>query len=659
MKKWVFVLLTVLIGSLACATEPTYNEQYRPQFHFTPPSNWMNDPNGLVYLDGEYHLFYQHNPFGNRWGHISWGHAISQDLVHWEHLPIAIPEENGVMAFSGSAIVDATNTSGFGNPGHPPLVAVYTSYRSADRNQAQYLAYSLDHGRTWKHYSGNPVLDIKSTDFRDPKVFWYEPDQRWIMVLVLAAERKVSIYGSQDLKQWTHLSDFGPAGAIGGAWECPDLFPLEVEGSSGLSKWVLQVDLDRRAVAGGSGGQYFIGSFDGERFLQDKPAEDFSLSQKGEVLATFDESLPTGWKREGKAFEIAPSSSVTGALGPGVLHSGRSGEDTTGSVTSAPFPLKQWDYLSFLVGGGRNKEKLAVELIVGNQVVRHTSAYNGDVLDWISWDIRPFHERSGVLRVTDQSTENYWGHLVVDHIVLSDEPALPSVYRGRWVDYGMDFYAVTSWSGIPTRRIWLAWMNNWLYAEDIPTAPWRSAMTIPRELRLRSEEGSLQLVQTPIRELRKLQKDHVQIAATTVNSEKVLEQINGNQLELEATFEVCSAQEVGLIVHRANGGQGTVIGYDIRQGQLFVDRRGAGQEDFNSAYSTRSSGPLAAPHGRVKLHIFVDHSSVEVFGNDGETVLTTRVFPEHGSLGVALFANNGDARLLTLDAWKLRSIWAR
>jgi fructan beta-fructosidase len=127
MKKWVFFLLTVLIGPLACVAEPTYDEQYRPQFHFTPPSNWMNDPNGLVYLDGEYHLFYQHNPFGNRWGHMSWGHAISQDLVHWEHLPIAIPEENGVMAFSGSAIVDVKNTSGFGNPGCPPLVAVYRS----------------------------------------------------------------------------------------------------------------------------------------------------------------------------------------------------------------------------------------------------------------------------------------------------------------------------------------------------------------------------------------------------------------------------------------------------------------------------------------------------------------------------------------------------
>jgi fructan beta-fructosidase len=315
MKKRVFVLLTVLIGPLACAAEPTYNEQYRPQFHFTPPSNWMNDPNGLVYLDGEYHLFYQHNPFGNRWGHMSWGHATSQDLVHWKHLPIAIPEENGVMAFSGSTIVDGKNTSGFGNPGRPPLVAVYTGYRPADRSQSQYLAYSLDHGITWKRYSGNPVLDIKSTDFRDPKVFWYESDQRWIMVLVLAAERKVSFYGSQNLKQWKHLSDFGPAGAIGGAWECPDFFPLEVEGSPGLTRWVLQVDLDRRAVAGGSGGQYFIGSFDGRRFLRDNPEDGFSLGPKGEILATFDESLPTGWKRDGEAFEIASPSPVTGGLG--------------------------------------------------------------------------------------------------------------------------------------------------------------------------------------------------------------------------------------------------------------------------------------------------------------------------------------------------------
>jgi sucrose-6-phosphate hydrolase SacC (GH32 family) len=285
-------------------------------------------------------------------------------------------------------------------------------------------------------------------------------------------------------------------------------------------------------------------------------------------------------------------------------------------------------------------------------VVRHTSGYNGDVLDWISWDIRPFRKHSAMLRVTDQSTDDYEGYLVVDHIVVANDPARASVHQGRWVDHGMDFYAVTSWSGIPTTdgcRIWLAWMNNWLYAEDIPTAPWRSAMTIPRELSLRVEEDSLRLVQAPIRELRRLRQNLVQIAATPVRAgEKVLERIRGDQLELEATFETGSAETVGLIVQRGDR-QGTVVGYDVREGELFVDRRGAGREDFNPAFAARSSGPLAAPEGRVKLHLFVDRSSVEVFGNDGRTALTARVFPKQGNQGVALFAKGGDARLVSLE----------
>lgn len=661
MGNLLLLLLTVVAGPLVWAAEPTYDEPYRPQFHFTPEKNWMNDPNGLVYFDGEYHLFYQYNPKGDVWGHMSWGHAVSRDLVHWEHLPIAIPEENGVMAFSGSAVVDVQNTSGFGRPGEFPMVAIYTGYRVADRNQAQYLAYSLDRGRTWVRYSGNPVLDIGSRDFRDPKVFWYEPDQRWIMVLVLAAQRKVSFYASPDLKQWEHLSNFGPTGAIGGAWECPDLFPLEVEGSSGLTRWVLQVDLDRRATAGGSGGQYFIGSFDGRRFLLDEPQGHLFPAPEGEVLMSFDQSLPASWKRQGEAFEISSSSTVTGARGAGVLHSGLAGGGATGTLTSPGFALGR-DYLSFLVGGGRNKEKLAVELLVDDRVVRRTSGYNGDVLDWITWDIRPFRKRSGVLRVTDQSTDNYWGHLVVDHIVLSDDPARSSAHQGRWVDHGTDFYAVTSWSDIPStdgRRIWLAWMNNWLYAQNIPTAPWRSAMTIPRELGLRAEEGSLHLVQAPIRELTKLRRDIVQLVETELSAgEKILEQIRGDRLELEATFDVGSAREVGFIVHQRDG-EGTVVGYDVREGQLFIDRRGAGRENFHPAFSALSSGALAAPDGRVKLHIFVDRSSVEVFGNDGRTVLTARVFPKAGSQGVALFAKDGGARLLSLNAWKLRSIWGK
>lgn len=233
----------------------------RPRFHFTAPQGWLNDPNGLVYFDGEWHLLYQHNPFGIDWGHMSWGHAVSRDLLHWEHLPVALPEQPDYMIFSGSAAVDWNNTGGFGDGVRPPLVAAYTAHR--EHEQTQHIAFSLDRGRTWTPYAGNPVLAIGSREFRDPKLFWHTPSGRWVMACVLADRRQVRFYGSPNLRDWQHLSDFGPVGATAGLWECPDFFPLSVEGDSARQHWVLKVD-DQR-----SGAQYFVGDFDGERFVCD------------------------------------------------------------------------------------------------------------------------------------------------------------------------------------------------------------------------------------------------------------------------------------------------------------------------------------------------------------------------------------------------------
>ena len=250
-----------------------YQEPLRPRFHFTPPRNFMNDPNGLVFYKGEYHLFYQHNPFGTVWGHMSWGHAVSRDMLHWEHLPVALREENGVMIFSGSAVVDRDNSSGFCRPegaDRSCLVAIYTGH--GHDKQTQNLAYSNDRGRTWTKYAGNPVIDLGLKDFRDPKVFWHEPSKRWIMVTVLADQHKVRLFGSRDLKKWDTLSDFGPAGATGGVWECPDLFALPVDGDPKNVRWVLDVDINPGGVAGGSGGQYFVGTFDGTNVRERKPA---------------------------------------------------------------------------------------------------------------------------------------------------------------------------------------------------------------------------------------------------------------------------------------------------------------------------------------------------------------------------------------------------
>ncbi len=261
--------LTIIRAQPAGGPEPL-----RPLFHFTPPRNFMNDPNGLVFYKGEYHLFYQHNPLGNTWGHMSWGHAVSRDMMRWQHLPVALSEADGVMIFSGSVVVDWKNTSGFCRPsdGDPScLVGIYTGH--GRRRQTQNLAYSNDRGRTWTKYPGNPVIDLGLENFRDPKVFWHEPGQRWVMVTVLADQHKVRFFGSRDLKSWETLSDFGPAGATGGVWECPDLFPLPVDAQPSEVRWVLDVDINPGAVSGGSGGQYFVGRFDGRTFVNDNPPD--------------------------------------------------------------------------------------------------------------------------------------------------------------------------------------------------------------------------------------------------------------------------------------------------------------------------------------------------------------------------------------------------
>jgi fructan beta-fructosidase len=272
MKALLLMMSAALLATTPDAAPTRTNDgPFRLQYHFTPPRNWTNDPNGLVFYKGEYHLFYQFNPFGTKWGHMTWGHAISSDLVHWQDLPPALKEENGIMMFSGSAVVDEHNTSGLcaGKSGDRScLVAIYTGHTA--QRQTQNIAYSNDRGRTWTKYRGNPVIDLGLKDFRDPKVLWYEQQHKWVMATALSDKQKLRFFESADLIHWKPLSDFGPEGATGGAWECPDLFELPLPGNGG-TKWVLVVNLNPGGVAGGSGTQYFVGSFDGTRFHNDNP----------------------------------------------------------------------------------------------------------------------------------------------------------------------------------------------------------------------------------------------------------------------------------------------------------------------------------------------------------------------------------------------------
>ena len=241
-------------------------EQYRPHIHYAPAANWMNDPNGLVYFGGLYHLYYQYNPYASSHGNLHWGRAISTDLVHWVEQDVALPEREHQI-FSGSAVVDWHNTSGFGKRGKPPLVACYTGH--TPDNQAQFLAYSLNQGKTWTYHDG-PVLDLGKRDFRDPKVFWHAESRRWVMVVVHPVERQVELYGSFNLHEWESLSVFGPTGATGGIWEVPELFPLHDE--VGHMYWVMKVDLNPGGPYGGSGAQYWLGEFDGRTFTATTPA---------------------------------------------------------------------------------------------------------------------------------------------------------------------------------------------------------------------------------------------------------------------------------------------------------------------------------------------------------------------------------------------------
>ncbi|MGW7291780.1 GH32 C-terminal domain-containing protein [Streptomyces xiamenensis] len=243
----------------------------RPRRHFTPAENWMNDPNGLVFHKGLYHLFFQYNPEGRDHANMSWGHATSPDLVHWTEHEVAILHDESGAIFSGSVVFDAENTSGLGQANRPPLVAVYTLADAGRQTQA--IAFSLDDGYTWTKYEGNPVLDRGSADFRDPKVFRYRQGEEsyWVMLAVEAEQRQVLFYRSDDLIEWRYLSHYGPAGAVGGVWECPDMFPLSLDGDSDARRWVLLVSLNPGSLAGGSGTQYVVGHFDGTSFHPDDP----------------------------------------------------------------------------------------------------------------------------------------------------------------------------------------------------------------------------------------------------------------------------------------------------------------------------------------------------------------------------------------------------
>ena len=497
---------------MACQPEPAEQntqlaldtlsgEQHRPVYHFTPPQQWMNDPNGMVYYDDEYHLFYQHYPDSNVWGPMHWGHAVSEDLVHWEHLPIALYPDSLGMIFSGSAVADLENTSGLGTTDSPPLVAIFTYHNAeaaeagANNYQTQGIAFSTDRGRSWEKYEGNPVVENPGIkDFRDPKVFWYEPEQKWVMIF--AAADRVRIYDSPDLISWEFESEFGESsGSHGGVWECPDLFPLMVNGEE---KWVMLLSINPGGVQGGSATQYFIGEFDGEKFVNDNP------------------------------------------------------EETT-----------------------------------------------------------------------------------------------------LWLDYGKDNYAGVSWSNVPKndgRRIFIGWMSNWQYANVVPTYSWRSAMTIARKLELAETAEGIRLISLPVDELRNLRAEPYQLEPKRLSENLSLTEITGfessaKEVLLEFSIpEGTEAADFGVFISNSLGEE-VRIGYNQVQQEYYFDRSNAGKSGFSEDFAGIFHAPRIATSNTIKMHLYIDVASVEVFADEGKTVMTNIFFPNENFQNIGLFTENGQVQL--------------
>ena len=255
--------LALNLMKLSDTFDTTNTDYYRPSYHFTPLYGWMNDPNGMVYKDGEYHLYFQYNPYGSKWGNMHWGHAVSKDLVHWEHLDPAIARDPVGHIFSGSSVLDKKNTAGFGKNA---IIAIYTN-NSVNHDEVQCLAYSNDNGRTFTKYEGNPVLTPFDglKDFRDPKVFWYEKGKCWYMIV--SADKEMRLYKSKNLKKWNYVSAFGKGiGQQPCQYECPDFFQLPVNGDKKKMKWVMTMNINPGCWFGGSATEYFVGDFDGKNF---------------------------------------------------------------------------------------------------------------------------------------------------------------------------------------------------------------------------------------------------------------------------------------------------------------------------------------------------------------------------------------------------------
>jgi sucrose-6-phosphate hydrolase SacC (GH32 family) len=552
--------------------------------------------------------------------------------------------------------------------------------------QAQSIAYSLDEGMTWTTYdAANPVILSPPApyadqwrEFRDPFVFWHDVTQKWVAVLSLAQLHKLLIYTSANLKDWTFTSEFGPMNAVGGVWECPSIFPLALDGNEAETKWVVQIGLNPGGPPGvvGSGTQYMVGSFNGTAFVADsntRPPASTSTSpcRPGTTAnVTFQDFEGTadfasrGWVATGGLVGAAPAQgtlsgqqAVSGYTGSRLVNTFLNGDSTTGTLTSPPFTITR-PFINFLIGGGNAPGVQCVNLKVGDQVVRTATGSDSEQLLPKSWDVTALINQSAVIEIADLSTTG-WGHILVDEISFSDVSAEP---RGtNWMDWGPDYYAAAPFNGLPSAdRTNIAWMNNWQYAGVIPTSPWRSMMSIPRKLSLKTINGWPTLIQQPVANWAALQTGTYSNALDTVAEGSQPIPLSGKSIDVTITFSdrnEASPSQFGLLLRATSDlAQQTRVGYDFGTKRMFVDRTKSGNVGFDGTFSNTYYAPLApGSGGKVTMRILLDSSSVEVFGGEGEVTLSAQIFPQDTGIDVRLFSTGGSTSGVTVDAKMLGS----
>lgn len=471
---------------------------YRPAYHHAPLYGWMNDPNGMFYKDGTWHLYYQYNPYGSKWQNMTWAHSTSTDLIHWKHEPIAIKPNGLGTVFSGSCAIDHNGSAGYGND------AVIALYTSAGTSQMQSLAASNDGGQTFNIYGANPVCALES-EARDPNMFWNERIGKWNIILAHPLDYEMLIFSSPDLKEWTLESKFGKGlGGQDGIWECPDLFELLVEDEN-TRKWVLISNINPGGPAGGSATQYFIGDFDGKTFTPDT--------------------------------------------------------DKDGNVPT------------------------------------------------------------------------------------------------KWMDYGKDNYASVSFSDGPAgRRTIIGWMSNWQYAPEVPTQQFRSANTLPRDMKLfRGADGEIYLASEPAAELLALRdKLTVNVKKSSIGKNVVRHSLPKNGL-CEILLDVDARKATKFILTLSNAaGERVEMTYDPKANTLAMDRTKSGITDFSRDFPAVTVAPTLGTAGKVAMRIFVDRSSIELFGDGGHSVMTNLVFPTKPYTTLSVSAEGGKARVTNLKVYSIK-----